>query len=352
MKKAENPKSDTLKSTKMANQKIEGPQIEGLYTAMITPFDAQDKVDEKGLRMLIMRQLTARVSGIMVLGTTGEAPTLENYERDEIIKTAIDEAQGKIPVMVGCGTYCTKTTIDHAKQAQKYGASSLLIVVPYYNRPTQEGIYEHFKAISSEVSIPICIYNIASRTGKNLETDTLERLAQLPHIVSVKDSSGSLSQLTDVLERIAFKKRFFSLLSGDDAVTFPLLALGGHGVISVLSNLVPRAVKKLIDTAQEDLVRARAIHYSLKPLVSATFIETNPIPIKSMMQIAGLPSGKCKLPLTHLEPANEQKLQELMKNCSIIWKETPTSVKSQVAISFKKSETEKMSSLIATLEQN
>ena len=352
MKKNENSKSDTPKSAKIASPKIEGPQIEGLYTAMITPFDSQDAVDEKGFRTLIMRQLTARVSGIMVLGTTGEAPTLESHERDEVIKIAIDEAQGKIPVMVGCGTYCTKTTVTHAKQAQKFGASSLLIVVPYYNKPTQEGLYEHFKAISSEVSIPICIYNVAHRTGKNLETDTLERLAQLPNIVSVKDCSGSLSQMTDVLERIAFKKRFFSLLSGDDAFTFPLLAIGGHGVISVLSNLVPRAVKRLVDTAQEDLVQARAIHYSLKPLVSATFIETNPIPIKRMMQIAGLPAGKCRLPLSSLEPANEQKLQELMKNCGIVWKETPTSVKSQVAISFKKSETEKMNSLIATLEQN
>ena len=326
---------------KTESKTIESKIIEGLYTALITPFDSEDKVDEKGLRSLIGRQLAARVSGLVVLGTTGEAPTLEAFERELIIQTAIDEAQGKIPVMVGVGTYSTKATIAHAIEAQKLGASSLLIVIPYYNRPTQEGIYQHFKAISSEVSIPICVYNIAARTGKNLETSTLEKLAELPNITSVKEASGNLFQMTDIIERIASKKRGFSILSGDDALTFPLIALGGHGVISVLSNLVPRAMKRLVDAAYEDIVRARAIHYSLKPLISATCIETNPIPIKRMMEIAGLPSGKCRLPLSALEAASEQKIQETLKNCAIVWKETPTSLKSQVATSFKKSESEK-----------
>jgi 4-hydroxy-tetrahydrodipicolinate synthase len=327
-------------------------KIEGLYTALITPFDEEDRLDEKCLRSLVARQVAARVSGIVVLGTTGEAPTLSHEERTLIIQIAVDEAQGKIPVMVGVGTYCTKTTIKYAKEAEKLGASSLLVVVPYYNKPTQEGIYEHFKAISAEVSLPICVYNIASRTGINLETSTLERLADLPRVVSVKEASGNLMQMTDVIERICSRKRGFSVLAGDDALAFPLIALGGHGVISVLSNLVPRAMKRLVDVSQEDIVKARAMHYSLKPLMQLAFIETNPAPIKRMMEIAGLGPSRTRLPLSSLTSINDAKLQETLKNSSMVWKETHTSPKSEAAISFKKLESEKSNFSAVTLVPN
>jgi 4-hydroxy-tetrahydrodipicolinate synthase len=289
--------------------------IQGLYTALITPFDEKTNIDEDGLRALIQYQIQARVDGIVALGTTGEAPTLDNRERDVIIKIAIEEARGKIPIMVGCGTYATKTTIAYAKRAEELGASGLLIVVPYYNKPTQEGVFQHFKALSSEVSIPICIYNIASRTGMNLETSTLERLAELPNIASVKEASGSVTQMADVLERIAFKKAHFSVLSGDDALTLPLIALGGHGIISVISNLLPHAMRRLVDYSRAGkLEDARKIHYQLKALIQAAFVETNPSCIKRMLELSGLPAGRCRLPLVDLTPENNNKIIEALKS--------------------------------------
>lgn len=289
-------------------------KIKGLYTALVTPFNANDSIDKEGLSALVRYQIRGGVDGITVLGTTGESPTLEANERDIVIQTTIDEAQGTIPIMVGCGTNATKTTLAQAMRAESFGASSLLIVVPYYNRPTQEGIYQHFKAVSAEVSIPICVYNIPSRTGQNLETQTLERLAELPNIVSVKEASGNISQMTDVIERVAMKKQGFSVLSGDDSLILPLIALGGHGIISVVSNLLPSFTKKLLVACSTNIEEARALHYQLKPLIQALFIETNPSPVKRMLTLAGLPAGHCRQPLTQLSATNDKKLQEVLQS--------------------------------------
>ena len=304
--------------------------IEGLYTALITPFDENGTLNLPGLQTLIEYQIQGQVDGITLLGTTGESPTIEKTERIEIIRTAVIAADKRIPVMVGCGTYCTKTTIAQAIEAEQLGASSLLIVVPYYNRPTQEGLYQHFKEVTEAVSLPICVYNIASRTGQNLEISTLERLSELPGITAIKEASGNIVQMMDVIERIVLKKEFFRILSGDDILTLALSALGGHGVISVLSNLIPRTIKELLISTQVDIEKARALHYSIKPLIQAAFIETNPIPIKYMMQLAGLPAGPTRLPLSNLTAVNQQKLQEiitqyqqLIKNNILTCKEIP-----------------------------
>ena len=291
-------------------------QLKGLYTALITPFTDNNEIDIEGVKFLLQRQLAAGVDGIVLLGTTGEDPTITPTERERLIRTAVEAVN--IPLMVGCGTYSTKTTIQQAIQAESLGATSLLVVVPYYNRPTQEGMYQHFKALASEVSIPICVYNIASRTGQNMETATLERLAELPHILAVKEASGNIHQMSDVIERIAMKRPHFSVLSGDDAMTLPLLAMGGHGLISVISNLLPSVVKQLVTAAQSNMQEARRLHYLLKPFVQACFIETNPIPIKRMMQLAGLPAGGVRLPLVAPQQANDAKLRELLNHSELL----------------------------------
>lgn len=313
-------------------------QIKGLYTALITPFDNDGNVDEEGLRFLINYQIEGGVDGIVLLGTTGEAPTLDMDESERVIKVGIEEAAGRVPIMVGCGTYATKTTIKMAAVAELAGADSLLVVTPYYNKPTQEGIYLHYKAITDAVSLPLCVYNIASRTAVNIETATLERLAELPTVVSVKEASGNISQMMDVVERVVMKnkKKGFSMLSGDDALILPLYSVGGHGVISVISNLIPRKMKELLLLIESDIKKAQELFYAIKPLINAAFIETNPIPIKEMMAIANLPSGKCRLPLCRPLAHNRTKLQELLKAHEPIWNEVPTSPKYQAVTSSRK----------------
>lgn len=319
--------------------------IKGLHTVLITPFTANDEVDIEGLRSLINYQIDAGVDGLVFLGTTGETPTLDEEEQELIIKTGITAVQGRVPVMVGCGSYSTKKTIEQAQHAEELGASSLLVVVPYYNKPTQEGMYLHFKAIAEATSLPICIYNVASRTGVNLETPTLERLAELPSIVSVKEASGNIQQMMDVIERVALKKKGFSVVSGDDILTLPLMILGGHGVLSVISNLIPHTMKEFMKAAESaDFETARALHYAMKPLIQAAFIETNPIPIKRMVELVGLPAGKCRLPLSSLQPQNDQKLQETLNLCQHLWNAVPSFLKLQAATSSKKSGCAKLNS--------
>jgi 4-hydroxy-tetrahydrodipicolinate synthase len=318
--------------------------IKGLYTALITPFDNNDNVDEEGLIQLIEYQIESGVDGITLLGTTGESPTLTSEEKERIISIAMKTVNGRVPVMIGCGTYSTKTTIEAAQKAEAAGASSLLIVTPYFNRPPQEGIYEHFRAVSKAVSTPICVYNIAGRCGQNIETKTLARIAELPNIRAVKEASGNISQIADVIEIIARKKDHFTVLSGDDSITLSLMALGGSGLISVISNLLPKLTKDFIVACSEDLNKAREFFFILKPLMHASGLETNPIPIKAMMSLCGLPAGKCRLPLYDPSSTNLEKLKEITPLC----KEIISSPTYQNATSSKKSAKEKQSSLVAT----
>jgi len=297
-------------------------QLRGAFTALVTPMFGDGTVDYKGFRTLIRFQLEKGIHGLVPLGTTGETPTLERDEQDRLIEIALQEAKGKVPVIVGVGSNSTAHTIENAKRARALGADGILVVTPYYNKPTNEGIYRHFSAIADATDAPILIYNIASRTGKNIDVPSMERLSKIPTVIGVKEASGDLAQMGDIIQMVAKPRRAegkpFAVLSGDDAFTLALCALGGDGVVSVVSNLVPDRVSALAAaTLAGDFAKARELHYGLLPLFKGAFIETNPIPIKTAMGWAGLPAGPCRLPLCDLEAANVPKLRSALAAAGI-----------------------------------
>jgi len=279
-------------------------------TAMVTPFDQKGNVNYDGLEENTKYQIKNGISGLVPLGTTGESPTITTEERKEIIEAVINAA-GKIPVIPGTGTNSTEKTIKYSKEAEKLGADAVLIVSPYYNKPSQEGLFRHFKAVNDAIDIPVIVYNIQSRTGVNIETSTLARMTKLKNIAAVKEASGSIAQMMDVINQMP---EDFTVLSGDDNMTLPLIAAGGKGVISVVSNLLPRMVSDMVAAALKgDNEKARKINYKLLPIFKAAFIETNPVPIKTAMRWAGMPSGHCRLPLCDMLPENEEKLKNVLK---------------------------------------
>lgn len=290
------------------------PKIHGAYTVLVTPFTKNSELDEEGLRKNIHYQLANGIDGLVVLGTTGEDPTLSEDEKKRIIRIARAETQGKCHLVVGTGCYSTQKTIENSSLAQHLGADSILVVSPYYNRPTQEGLYRHYMVLAKAIKLPIIIYNNPSRTGQNLQTDTLRRLADIENIVGVKETSGNLHQMVEVIENVVSARPDFSIMSGDDALTYPLICMGGHGIYSVLGNLFPQQMKHLCDVALKgDFVQARAMHYELLPYMRAMFIETNPIPIKTIMSLAGYPAGTCRLPLCEMSNENLEKLKNVFK---------------------------------------
>ncbi len=294
-------------------------ELKGVYTALITPFTDRQEVDYEGLRQNVAHQINAGVAGILPLGTTGETPTLSREEQDKIITTAVEEAKGKTAVLVGTGSNCTAHAIENSKRAQELGADGVLVVTPYYNKPTQEGIVRHFQAISENLEIPIVVYNIKGRTGVNIETATMKRLSELKNVIGVKEASGDIGQIGDVINIIQSRCETFSVISGDDAMTLPLIALGGTGIISVVSNLIPELIVQLVETALHgDFARARHLHYRLLPLFKAAFIETNPVPIKAAMSMCGMPSGPCRLPLCEMQAVNEEKLRKTLQDLEIL----------------------------------
>ncbi len=284
-------------------------QLRGAFTALITPMNSNESIDFEGFRKLVRFQLESGISGLVPLGTTGETPTLDESEEERLIDIAMTEAKGKVPVILGAGSNCTRDAVKYVKRAKDKGADYALVVTPYYNKPTDEGIYRHF-AECAKVGIPIIVYNIVGRTGKNISTPLLARIAELPNIAGVKESSGDIGQMMDVIQTIKRKKPDFSVLSGDDAYALPLAAMGGDGVISVLSNIAPRQVTALVTAALSgDFEKARELHYKLLPAFKAAFIETNPVPIKAAMNMFGLPAGSLRLPLCKLMEENEGKLK-------------------------------------------
>jgi 4-hydroxy-tetrahydrodipicolinate synthase len=289
-------------------------KYKGVFTVLVTPFDANGKLDEEGLRQNIHYQLKSSVDGLVALGTTGEDPTLTDTERKRVVNIVVEEVKGQVPVMVGTGSYSTEKTIELTRMAYENGADAALIVTPYYNRPTQEGFYRHFKAVVDAVPLPVIIYNIQGRTGQNLQTDTLQRIVQMPTIVGVKEASGNLVQIGEVIEMARRERPDFSILSGDDGLTFGVMTLGGHGILSVASNLIPNEIKALVRALERhDLEAARNKHYELLPLFRGIFIETNPMPIKAAMEFWGMSAGGCRLPLCDLLPENQIKLQNVLK---------------------------------------
>lgn len=285
-------------------------RLSGLYTALVTPFDAEGNIDEEGFRRNIQYQLKNLVDGLVVLGTTGEAPTLTEREKCGLIKIAREETAGRVPLIVGTGSYATQQTIENTIQAEELGADAALVITPYYNKPTQEGLYQHFKKIAQSVSLPIIIYNHPGRCGICMDISTMKRLAEISNVIGVKEVTGSIDRLSDVIA--AFSD--FSIMSGDDPTTFTFLANGGHGIISVASNLIPEKMKTLVDTCLNDnIAEARKLHLELLPLFRALSIETNPIPIKTAMNLCGLSAGQCRLPLCDLQPASKEVLEEALK---------------------------------------
>lgn len=286
--------------------------LKGTYTALITPFKGpHNKIDFDCLELLLEEQLKNNIEGVVVLGTTGETPTLLQEEQLSLIAFVVKKLKNQMDIIIGTGTNSTLTTIQQTKIAQDMGADKALVVTPYYNKPTQEGIYKHFEALSSETTLPLIIYNIQSRTGRNIDTDTMSLIAELPHVVGIKEASGNIEQMMDVLSKI--HKPSFSVISGDDALTFPLLALGGHGVISVVSNLMPGLVKKMVDLCLEgDFEAARLLHFRLLPLFKGAFLESNPAPIKEAMNIRGLNVGGVRLPLCTVTNETRIKLHEIL----------------------------------------
>ena len=291
--------------------------LRGVYTAMVTPF-RNDHVDEQGLVRNIRAQLASGVAGLVFLGTTGESSTLTDDEQKKIIEIGVQETKGKALVMVGTGSYSTRQTIEKTKRAKEMGAEAALIVTPYYNKPTQEGIFRHFEAISSSVDLPILVYNIQGRTGVNIETPTLLRMASLPNVIGVKEASGNIVQIGDVLLTVRKKFPSFVVLSGDDGLTLPIMVLGATGVISVVSNLVPGKVVSLVDTALKgQFYEARRIHEELSPLFKLAFIEVNPTPIKYAMDLCGMAAGPCRLPLCEMKRENQEILASKLREMGL-----------------------------------
>ena len=289
--------------------------FKGAIVAIVTPFK-KGKVDEGALRELIEFQIANGTDGIVPCGTTGESPVLSHKEHDRVIEITVDAVKKRVPVIAGTGSNSTDEAIRLTKHAYEVGADGALMVCPYYNRPTQEGLYRHYKLIAEKVPIPIIVYNIPGRTGVNMTPETLARLAKIKNIVGVKEAAGSLQQMADII-RICGPD--FSVLSGDDFFTFPLLCLGGHGIISVVSNVAPADMAALIDSFNAgNIKKARKLHYQLTPLVSSLFIETNPAPVKAALAMMGKIQYEMRMPLWKLSDTNYEKLKKTMQDYGLI----------------------------------
>lgn len=293
----------------------------GSIVAIATPFSASGGknlvVDEKTYRDLIEFQIKNGSSGVVPCGTTGESATLSFEEHNRVIEITIEQVKGRIPVIAGTGSNSTEEAIMLTRHAAKAGADASLQVSPYYNRPTQKGLYEHFKAIAESVKIPIILYNIASRTGVNIEPETMARLARdCRNIVGVKEASGNLDQMSRIK---ALCGANFDLISGDDSLTLPILSIGGVGIISVAANIAPRDVANLVSEFQEgNLKKAEELHYKLLPLIKALFIETNPIPVKTAMGLMGLCSPDLRLPMSAMSEQNLESLKKALREYGLV----------------------------------
>ncbi len=292
--------------------------FKGSIVAIVTPFSFKGKVvDEKKLRELIEFQIKNGSSGIVPCGTTGESATLSFEEHDRVIEITIEQTKRRVPVIAGTGSNSTEEAIMLTKHAAKAGADASLQVSPYYNRPTQKGLYEHFKTIANAVDIPIILYNIASRTGVNIEPETIAKLAHdCKNIIGVKEASGNLDQMSRIKQLCPAN---FELISGDDSLTLPVLSIGGTGVISVVANIVPKDVANLVSEFEKgNLKKAEELHFKLLPLIKAVFIETNPIPVKTAMGLLGMCEPDLRLPMCSMLPDNLEKLKKALVEYGIV----------------------------------
>src|SRR5467141_3018445 len=290
----------------------------GCGTALVTPFRKDLSLDEATMRRLVQRQIRAGIDFLVPCGTTGESPTLTRAEHLRVVEITLEEARGKMPVVGGAGGYNTAEVIELARELQHMGVDGILSVTPYYNKATQEGLYQHYKAIASSISLPIILYNVPPRTNVNIEPATLRRLAELENIIGVKEASGNIAQMTQVIQQVPEQ---FIVLSGDDALTLPLVAMGGRGLISVASNEVPAEMTRLVRLCLTgEFATARALQRKLLPLIEVNFIETNPSPVKAAMAEMGLLEPVWRLPLVPPRPENLAKIRAVLESLALLEK--------------------------------
>jgi 4-hydroxy-tetrahydrodipicolinate synthase len=288
----------------------------GCGTALVTPFRKDLSLDEEAMRRLVRRQIGAGINFLVPCGTTGESPTLTRDEHLRVVALTIEEAKGKVPVLAGAGGYDTRKVIEMARECERLGAQGILSVTPYYNKPTQEGLYQHYKAIASAISLTIILYNVPPRTNVNIEPGTLRRLAEVDNIIGVKEASGNIAQMTQVIQQVPGE---FLVFSGDDALTLPLAAMGGRGIISVASNEIPAEMTQLARLCLAgDFAAARALQRKYMPLMDLNFVETNPTPVKAAMAEMGLLEPVWRLPLVPPKPENLAKIRGVLESLALL----------------------------------
>jgi 4-hydroxy-tetrahydrodipicolinate synthase len=288
----------------------------GCGTALVTPFEKNGSLDEAAVRRLVRRQIDQGIDFLVPCGTTGESPTLTREEHLRVVAITVEESAHKVPVLAGAGGYNTRDVIELAQACQKLGVDGVLSVTPYYNKPTQEGLYQHYKAIAEAIQIPIILYSVQGRTGVNIEPATVVRLSEIKNIIGIKEASGNITQIADVIHRVPEN---FIVLSGDDAMTLPVISLGGRGVVSVASNEIPGAMSELARLARRnEYDAARQLQRLYMPLMQINFVEANPIPVKWAMSVMGLLEPVYRLPMVPPLPASQQKIQQVIESVGLL----------------------------------
>jgi 4-hydroxy-tetrahydrodipicolinate synthase len=295
---------------------MEKAMFQGCGTALVTPFRSDLSLDEEALRRLLRRQIEGGIHFLVPCGTTGENPTLTREEHLRVVEITLEEAQGKTPVLAGCGGNNTREVVELARDLEGLGADGLLVVTPYYNKPTPEGLYQHYREVAKATRLPIIVYNVPGRTGTNVEPATLKRLAEIETVVGVKEASGNISQIAAIFQMVP---ESFAVLSGDDAITLPVIALGGVGVISVVSNEVPFAMARLTSLCLEgDFPAAREMQRRLHPLMEINFVESNPGPAKAALGLMGLIEPVLRLPAVPVKAESLAKIEKILLNLGLI----------------------------------
>jgi 4-hydroxy-tetrahydrodipicolinate synthase len=290
-------------------------QFTGVGTALITPFTRTGALDEPAIKRLARRQIDAGIHFLVPCGTTGETPTLSDAERRRVVELVVEEAAGQVPVMAGAGGYDTNEVAQAAREMQKAGATALLSVTPYYNKPTPEGLFQHFTAVAEATPLPIMLYNVPGRTGCNIDPTTCAKLATIHNVIGVKEASGNIQQMVEICKAVPAE---FLVLSGDDALTLPLMAVGGRGVISVAGNEIPAEMVQMVEAAARgDYAAARAVHSRILPLMLGNFVESNPGPVKFAMAAMGLCEEVFRLPMVSPRPASQQRMLDILKELGL-----------------------------------
>ena len=291
-------------------------ELRGCGTALVTPFQANGDLDETAMRRLVRRQLEEGIDFLVPCGTTGESPVLTAEEQTRVVAITLEEAVGKVPVIAGSGGNNTRRVCEQVRQMERLGVDGILSTSPYYNKPTQEGICQHYRAVAQSTSLPVVVYNVPGRTGSNIEPSTLVRLAEIPNILGVKEASGNVVQIGEILRRVPAR---FRVISGDDSLTLPVMAMGACGVISVASNVVPREMAELVSFANRgDFGAARRLHFHLLPLMQVLFIESSPIPVKAALAALGLLQPIYRLPLVPMQPETHAKLLQVLEDLELL----------------------------------